>query len=109
MRRSSASILTIFGVLVLLWQRGLAAGGEGAADVGSAAHGLEPFVLIGVAAILVIAKVGGELFERFGQPAVLGELLGGIITGNLVLLGFYGAEPLKTNEIIAALAEIGVI
>jgi len=41
-------------------------------------------VLVGIAAILIIAKLCGELFERIGQPAVLGELLGGIIVGNLL-------------------------
>ena len=44
-----------------------------------------------------------------GQPAVLGELISGMVMGNLVLFGFTAAEPLKTNEIISALAEIGVI
>jgi len=72
------------------------------------AHGLSP-VLIGLAVMLVLAKLGGEVFERIGQPAVLGELISGIVLGNLVLFGFNQAEPLKTNEIIAALAEIGVI
>jgi Kef-type K+ transport system membrane component KefB len=66
-------------------------------------------VLVGLAAMLIVAKLGGELFERIGQPAVLGELIGGIILGNLVLFGFTAAEPLKTNEVIAVLAEIGVI
>jgi Kef-type K+ transport system membrane component KefB len=105
MKYKFAAIITIFGALIVAGAKALAAGGA----EGGGAHALDPSVLVGVAAILVIAKVGGELFERFGQPAVLGELLGGIITGNLVLLGFYGAEPLKTNEIIGALAEIGVI
>jgi Kef-type K+ transport system membrane component KefB len=76
---------------------------------GGAAHGLDPFVLVSVALILIAAKLGGELFERLKQPAVLGELLIGIIVGNLALTGFMAAEPLKTNEIISALAEIGVI
>lgn len=83
-----------------------------AADSGgdnNAGHGLDPHVLIGLALILLIAKLGGELFERFHQPAVLGELLGGIVAGNLSLLGLTWMEPLKTNEVIAALAEIGVI
>jgi len=70
---------------------------------------LDPTVLIGVAVMLVVAKVGGEIFERLKQPAVLGELLAGILLGNLVIFGFAGAETLKTNATIAALAEFGVI
>jgi Kef-type K+ transport system membrane component KefB len=66
-------------------------------------------VLAGIAVMLVVAKLGSELFERMGQPAVLGELMGGIVLGNLVIFGFTAAEPLKTNGTIAALAEIGVI
>ena len=76
---------------------------------GGAGHGLDPGVLIGVAVMLVFAKIGGELFERIGQSAVLGELFAGIVIGNLVIFGFSGAEPLKTNATIAALAELGVI
>ncbi len=82
---------------------------ESGASSGAAAHGLDPLVLLSVAIILVVAKVGGEIFERLHQPAVLGELIGGIIVGNLALIGFAWLEPLKTNEVIAALAEIGVI
>jgi Kef-type K+ transport system membrane component KefB len=59
--------------------------------------------------MLVFAKVCGELFERMQQPGVLGELVAGILIGNLVLFGYYGADPLKTNGTIAALAELGVI
>src|SRR5213078_2458660 len=70
---------------------------------------MDPSVLIGIAAILIVAKLGGELFERIGQPAVLGELAGGIVAGNLALIGFNGAEFLKGNEVIAALAQLGVI
>jgi Kef-type K+ transport system membrane component KefB len=76
---------------------------------GEAAHGLDPLVLVGVAVILVAAKLGGELFERMKQPAVLGELVIGIVIGNLALTGWTGAEPLRTNAIISALAEVGVI
>ncbi|HEU5460166.1 MAG TPA: cation:proton antiporter [Pyrinomonadaceae bacterium] len=80
-----------------------------AATQGSSDHGLNPAVLIGVALMLVLAKIGGELFERMRQPAVLGELGAGIMLGNLVILGFSGAESLKTDGTIAALAELGVI
>jgi Na+:H+ antiporter len=87
------------------------AAGSGASETGGteSGHGLDPVVLAGVAAMLIIAKLSGELFERFRQPAVLGELVGGIFIGNLTLLGITMAEPLKTDIVISALAELGVI
>src|SRR5688572_5080475 len=69
-----------------------------------------PLLLLGIALLLVIAKLGGELFERLKQPAVLGELIAGIMLGNLMLLGF---DPrldfIKLNPVVVGLAEIGVI
>ncbi len=66
-------------------------------------------VLLSLVLILVAAKIGGEVAERFHQPAVLGELLFGVIIGNLNLLGYHGLEFLKTDFTIGVLAEIGVI
>jgi Kef-type K+ transport system membrane component KefB len=106
MRRSLIALLA--GATVLLTAAPLLAA-PGAASPTDAAHGLNPKVLVGLAAMLILAKLAGELFERIGQPAVLGELIAGIILGNLVLFGFAAAEPLKTDAIIAALAQIGVI
>ena len=83
----------------------LAAGSSGP----SQGHGLDPTVLAGIAVMLVVAKLGGEVFERLGQPAVLGELIGGIIIGNLALIGFNQAEGLKTDAVITGLAQIGAI
>jgi len=97
----------IVGLFFILASRRVMAAGEGA--TGTESHGLDPAVLIGVAIMLVLAKLGGEIFERLRAPAVLGELFAGIVLGNLVIFGFNGAEPLKTNETIAALAEFGVI
>ena len=109
MKRVAFAFLTalIVGLFFIFACRPAMAAGEGA--TGTETHGLDPSVLIGVAIMLVMAKVGGEIFERAGQSAVLGELCAGIVLGNLVLFGFNRAEPLKTNETIAALAEFGVI
>ena len=93
--------------LFFLFSTPVLSAGEGATETGS--HGLDPAVLIGVAVMLLLAKLGGEIFERLKQPAVLGELFAGIVLGNLVLTGFAGAESLKTNQTVAALAELGVI
>ena len=79
------------------------------ADSSGGGHALQPSTLVGIAVMLIVAKLAGEVFERLSQPAVLGELMAGIILGNLVMLGFSGVEPLKTNDTIAALAELGVI
>lgn len=66
-------------------------------------------VLLALVIILVAAKVGGELAERVHQPAVLGELVAGVILGNLTLMGYYGLDFLATNETVAIIAEIGVV
>lgn len=73
------------------------------------AHGLAPFVLLSIALMLLVAKLGGELFVKAGQPAVLGELVGGILLGSLSLFGVAWVEQLRADVVIAALAEIGVI
>ncbi len=78
-------------------------------NTAEAAHGLNPLVLIGIAVMLAVAKLGGELFDKLKLPAVLGELVGGIVIGNLTLFGLTFIEPIKTSEVITALAEIGVI
>ena len=60
-----------------------------------------------LAGMLVAAKLLGELAERSGQPAVLGELIAGVILGGSVL-GIVPAEGTGA-EIIHVLAELGVV
>lgn len=66
-------------------------------------------VLIGLVVVLVAAKLGGEVFVRIGQPAVLGELVVGIAVGNFCLLGLHCLDFIKTDENIEILSQIGVI
>src|SRR3984893_11743605 len=67
-------------------------------------HGLDlGAFLLAFASALVGAKVFGELAERVGQPAVLGELLAGVVLGPSVL----GLVPLTQG--IFLLSEIGVV
>ncbi|PIT93422.1 MAG: cation:proton antiporter [Candidatus Harrisonbacteria bacterium CG10_big_fil_rev_8_21_14_0_10_38_8] len=61
-----------------------------------------------IALLLIIAKLAG-LVEKFGQPAVLGELVAGVILGNLALVGFDFFESVKSDSIITFLAELGVV
>ena len=66
-------------------------------------------LLLAVAVILAAATAGGWLAERIRQPSVLGEIVAGIVLGNLGLAGFHGLEPFKENPELAALAGLGVI
>lgn len=65
-------------------------------------------VLLALVVILAAAKLGGDLLVRIGQPAVLGELIFGIIVGNLYLTGFHGLEFIKTDASVRILSEVGV-
>ncbi|MBT5808383.1 cation:proton antiporter [Candidatus Uhrbacteria bacterium] len=70
-------------------------------------HGVS-ITLLWIAVVLIAAKIG-SLVEQFGQPSVLGEILMGVILGNLVLVGVDVFEPIKHDGILAFLSELGVI
>ena len=53
--------------------------------------------------VFVSAKLLAELFERFGQPGIVGEILAGVLIGPSVL-GW-----MAPNQILTVLAELGVM
>ncbi|MCA9027837.1 MAG: cation:proton antiporter [Planctomycetaceae bacterium] len=56
-------------------------------------------MLLAIIIVLFLAKVGGDLFERVKLPAVLGELIVGVLLGNMALLtGWHGVDFLKAPE-----------
>ena len=60
-------------------------------------------VLVALFVVLLAAKLGDELFKRLGQPALVGEILAGVIIGPSVL-GL--VEP---SEALEVFAELGVV
>ena len=62
-----------------------------------------------MALIIVGAKLGGELMGRIGQPPVLGELLIGVLFGNLNLFGITFLDPLRADTTLRVAAEVGAI
>ena len=66
-------------------------------------------LLLGLALVLGAGKLGGWLATRASQPAVLGELVCGIVLGNLGLLGYHGVEGLKHDAFLQILSSLGVI
>ncbi len=65
-------------------------------------------VLLWIALILLAGRLG-LLLERFGQPPVLGEILVGVVLGNLSLIGINFFVPVLENEIIEFLAQFGAV
>lgn len=63
------------------------------------------------AIILLASKFGGILCERVKIPAVVGELLVGVVIGNLGLAGIDSSlvGQLKTSELFHTLSEVGII
>ncbi|PIR73178.1 MAG: cation:proton antiporter [Candidatus Moranbacteria bacterium CG10_big_fil_rev_8_21_14_0_10_35_21] len=68
-----------------------------------------PLVFFFLVIMLLFARIGA-MVEKIGQPAVLGELLFGVVLGILALFPGLGIiENFKVNEFIRDIAEIGVI
>jgi Kef-type K+ transport system membrane component KefB len=68
-------------------------------------------ILVELAMILVLARAAGWVFTKLGQPAVVGEILAGILLGPSLL----GAElsetlfPLDTRSYLGLLASLGLV
>lgn len=66
-------------------------------------------VVLYLAIILTAAKLGGDVAVRLHQPAVLGELVAGVVLGNLGAIGIGVLEPIKTDASIDMLSRLGVL
>lgn len=98
-RSTHSKILLGLGLVFIVASEAWAASPEAAAAASA---------FLWLAVLLLLAKISG-LIEKIGQAAVLGELLMGVLIGNLYLLGIDVIEPAKSNEIIQFLAELGVV
>lgn len=102
MRSQSATQIALFLIAVLLLAGGisLSRSGTGPSDeLGKLA--------LGLAVIVTAALLGGYFAVRARQPAVLGELLAGILLGNLPGLGFLGF--IGTDPYLDILSRIGML
>ena len=60
-------------------------------------------VLVDLFVVLLAAKLGDELFKRLGQPAIVGEILAGVLIGPSVL------GLVELGEVLEVFAELGVV
>jgi len=69
----------------------------------AAATGDAAGILTDLFIVLLAAKLGDEVFKRIGQPAIVGEILAGVIVGPSIL-GW--VEP---GEVLEVFSELGVV
>jgi len=66
-------------------------------------------VALALAVILAAAKLGGDVAVRLKQPAVLGELVAGVVLANLDLVGVTWFRTLTGDAMIGTLAQLGAL
>jgi Kef-type K+ transport system membrane component KefB len=72
------------------------------------------FVFLDVAVVIVVARAVGKLFVKIGQPAVVGEIVAGILLGPTLLGAFPGhldteLFPVDIRPYLTVLANLGLI
>jgi Kef-type K+ transport system membrane component KefB len=60
-------------------------------------------LIIAILLLLVVSRVAAELAERFGQPAMIGEILAGLILGPALL------DLIQPSTELTAIADIGLL
>jgi Kef-type K+ transport system membrane component KefB len=66
-------------------------------------------VLLGLVVLFTGAKLGGYFAVKLSQPVVLGELIAGVLFGNLALIGIGQLDFIASDESFRILAGIGVV
>lgn len=60
-------------------------------------------LIVSILFLLVLSRIAGELAERFGQPAMIGEIAAGLVLGPSLL----GVVPITPE--LSAIAELGIL
>ncbi|CAG0993776.1 MAG: cation:proton antiporter [Candidatus Methanoperedens sp.] len=93
-------IIVLF-IILLLAPTALASEAVGTIDI--------PHIVLSLAIMLLVAKLGGEIAERkFKQPGVLGELLAGVVISPFAFGPYLGFNPIP-GEIMPISPEIDLI
>ena len=100
------------GLILLLLQQGSAAQGQG----GQSSEHMVAVFIVEITLMLLVGRLLGELMQRVGQPAVMGQLLGGVLIGPSVLGTFWPAayqaifpDLEAQKRMIDAISQLGIL
>ncbi|MEN9785293.1 MAG: hypothetical protein RLZZ299_557 [Pseudomonadota bacterium] len=65
--------------------------------------------LLALSVILVASKLGGDLAQRLRQPVVLGELVAGVLLGNVAHAGVPALAAIGADPVVETLAQLGAV
>ncbi|MBE1489732.1 cation:proton antiporter domain-containing protein [Plantactinospora soyae] len=104
-------VLPVLISVVLLTREGGAGGG--ATKAAAAGHPLAQ-LLLAIAVVIAACRLAGWLMRRIGQPAVVGEIIAGVVLGPSLLGAVWpaGAAALLPDAILPqlnVLAQVGVV
>src|SRR4051812_1379482 len=110
-RRLPLSMLSLPGIGAVL-MLGFAA----PALAAEAGHASEAVFLVEIVLLLVAGRLLGEVMQRIGQPAVMGQLLAGVLLGPSVLgalapgvqHALFPGTP-GQSEMIGAVSQLGIL
>lgn len=66
-------------------------------------------IIFAMLTLVLIAGKLGNIVERFGQPAVIGELFAGVVLSGLGYFGWGFVQQTVDNQIIAFMASLGAL
>jgi len=108
-RTLSVNTITQSGLLVSLLlltsQNVFASGGEATAETHATHFGI---VFLMFATLLIAGKIG-NFVEKYGQPAVIGELFAGIVLAAGSYFGVHFFGDIIVNDVIAFIAQFGAL
>ena len=113
MRNNNRQLTRILGKFCMvgiffLFAQPCFAASEQSSELGG--HGAElAWLMIGLMIIGIAGRLGADLAVRLGQPEVLGELMFGIVLGNLTIMGLDWFEFLKIDHTLDVLSQLGVV
>src|SRR5436309_5000101 len=86
------------------------------ADVGVSSEQMVAIFLAEIALMLFVGRLLGELMQRIGQPAVMGQLIAGILLGPSVLGTLWPAayhtlfpDMPEQKRMIDAISQLGIL
>lgn len=98
-----------FCLTVLLGMTGVVQAASEGGGHGESSGVIHFGVVFAMFALLLIAGKIGNFVERFGQPAVVGELAFGILLSAIGYFGWHFIGDISSNEIIAFIASLGAL